>query len=237
MIRSPMAKQTFYNLNPKKQQKIIDAAMNEIAEKGYDLASIQNIIKDASIPRGSFYQYFTDKEDLFFEILAISGREKLRIMAPAFTNLKHKDLFTFLRELVKYGFIFGRKNPLATKVFSAVMSAKSVNIEKLANVFDGQRDGCHLSGTKEELPNKVDTGKMNTTDLKSVYRGLIQKGIAEGTIRESIPVESTVIYIESMFSTLGSKVFVESPDPLSKETEQIYYDFMEILQRGIGKNV
>ena len=29
-------------------------------------ASIANIIKDAEIPRGSFYQYFENKEDLYY---------------------------------------------------------------------------------------------------------------------------------------------------------------------------
>lgn len=32
-------------------------------------ASISNIVKSANIPRGSFYQYFEDKEDAFFFLL------------------------------------------------------------------------------------------------------------------------------------------------------------------------
>ncbi|MBA7547176.1 hypothetical protein ES705_39579 [subsurface metagenome] len=35
--------------------------MDEFAEYGFDLASIQRVIRKAGIPRGSFYQYFEDK--------------------------------------------------------------------------------------------------------------------------------------------------------------------------------
>lgn len=48
---------------------MIDAAKQEFSRVPFYEASISNIIKDAGIPRGSFYQYFDDKEDLFFFLL------------------------------------------------------------------------------------------------------------------------------------------------------------------------
>lgn len=36
-------------------------------------ASVSNIIELAGIPRGSFYQYFEDKQDIFFYMLEIEG--------------------------------------------------------------------------------------------------------------------------------------------------------------------
>lgn len=59
-----MPKSTFYNLPKEKQDKVLEAARKEFfrAEDGEIL--IKNIVVDAKIPRGSFYQYFESKEDL-----------------------------------------------------------------------------------------------------------------------------------------------------------------------------
>ena len=60
-----MPKQTFFNLAAKKQQRIIDAAMNEFAAHPYLKTSINRIIKDANISKGSFYQYFADLKNFY----------------------------------------------------------------------------------------------------------------------------------------------------------------------------
>ncbi|BCR36232.1 TetR/AcrR family transcriptional regulator [Mariniplasma anaerobium] len=60
-----MPTQTFDNLPIDKKNRIIDAILDELGLHTYEHINIQNIIKDAKIPRGSFYQYFKDKDDLF----------------------------------------------------------------------------------------------------------------------------------------------------------------------------
>lgn len=64
-----MPKQTFFNLSTQKQETLIQAAKNEFSRVPLNEASIANIVKSAQIPRGSFYQYFEDKEDAFFYLL------------------------------------------------------------------------------------------------------------------------------------------------------------------------
>lgn len=64
-----MPKQTFFNLPTEKQQTLIHAAKKEFSRVPLNEAAIANIVKDADIPRGSFYQYFADKEDAFYYLL------------------------------------------------------------------------------------------------------------------------------------------------------------------------
>lgn len=64
-----MPKQTFLNLPQDKKEKIVAAARKEFSRVSLYEASISNIIKEADIPRGSFYQYFENKEDIFFLVL------------------------------------------------------------------------------------------------------------------------------------------------------------------------
>ena len=60
---------TFLNLPPQKQERLLDAATREFSEKPYNEASINKIIQEAGVPRGSFYMYFRDKEELFHYLL------------------------------------------------------------------------------------------------------------------------------------------------------------------------
>ena len=64
-----MPTSTFFNLPPPKREKLLRAAVAEFARKPYGEVSINRIIQAAGIPRGSFYQYFTDKTDLFRYVL------------------------------------------------------------------------------------------------------------------------------------------------------------------------
>lgn len=64
-----MPKKTFYNLSKEKKNKLVEAGLKEFSRVDLNSASISNIIKYASIPRGSFYQYFYDKKDMFTYLL------------------------------------------------------------------------------------------------------------------------------------------------------------------------
>lgn len=66
-----MPTDTFYNLPEEKKQKIIKAAKNEFARIEFEQTSIKNIVEDAEIARGSFYQYFENKEDLLSYIIKL----------------------------------------------------------------------------------------------------------------------------------------------------------------------
>ena len=64
-----MPKETFLKLSNEKQQKVINSAKKEFARVPIQEVSIKNIVEDAGIARGSFYQYFESKEDLLIYII------------------------------------------------------------------------------------------------------------------------------------------------------------------------
>lgn len=59
-----MPKETFLKLSNEKKEKIIKAAQKEFERVPIEEVSIKNIVENAEIARGSFYQYFESKEDL-----------------------------------------------------------------------------------------------------------------------------------------------------------------------------
>ena len=64
-----MPSETFKNLDENKKQRLIKAAIEEFSRVSFSEASINNIINNANISRGSFYMYFENKDDLFKYIL------------------------------------------------------------------------------------------------------------------------------------------------------------------------
>lgn len=74
---------TFFNLPPPKREKLLHAAVAEFARKPCGEVSINRIIQAAEIPRGSFYQYFEDKTDLFRHVLRCYDRQLERAVSKS----------------------------------------------------------------------------------------------------------------------------------------------------------
>lgn len=55
---------TFFRLPEEKRMRLVEASWAEISQVRFSDVSINRIIAAARIPRGSFYQYFEDKDDL-----------------------------------------------------------------------------------------------------------------------------------------------------------------------------
>lgn len=83
-----MPTQRFLKLKEEKKQAILEAAVHEFSRVPYSSASINQIIKEADISRGSFYTYFEDKDDLMQYMLR-GFRESFR--ERVFCTLKEQD--------------------------------------------------------------------------------------------------------------------------------------------------
>ena len=87
-----MPKSTFFNLPENKKAVLLEAAKEEFSRVPLNEASIANIVKAAGIPRGSFYQYFEDKEDVFYYLLKKHAEEKRKQFVTNM-NRHNGDLF------------------------------------------------------------------------------------------------------------------------------------------------
>ena len=66
-----MPKDTYYNLPDEKRLRVFNAAVDELIRVPVSEMSINQIIQNAGISRGSFYQYFEDKYDLAQYVLCL----------------------------------------------------------------------------------------------------------------------------------------------------------------------
>ena len=87
-----MIKRTFYNLPPEKREKIIDVTKKEFRKGNKKKITINSVIKNAGISRGSFYQYFDDKLDLV-ELMADDMMTKMSEFIKDQLIIHNGDIF------------------------------------------------------------------------------------------------------------------------------------------------
>jgi len=63
-----MVRPRFAKLPPDQQRSILQAALTEFAAKGFHDASLNRVIEQAGISKGSMYYYFDGKEDLYAHV-------------------------------------------------------------------------------------------------------------------------------------------------------------------------
>lgn len=149
-----MIKQTFYNLPITKRERIYQAIKTEFDRVPLDKISINSIIKEANISRGSFYQYFDDKGDLY-DIFADRVMDSIK---ECFTNtlVKYKgDLFATMEEVMSLHFI-KVSQPKAKSQMQKFVPGVSVNAKSILDRI------CERSITYfNELTPNIDTRKFS----------------------------------------------------------------------------
>lgn len=94
-----MPKHTFYRLRDEKQESIMRAAIHEFVANGFTRAKIEDIAKSAGIAKGSMYQYFEDKKELFV-YCAEWGLETFMKKLDERTSIRGMDAFEYFHDSV-----------------------------------------------------------------------------------------------------------------------------------------
>lgn len=130
-----MPKDTFFNLDESKRTKIIMAAKAEFLNNPLRKARVSNIVTEANIPRGSFYQYFEDLDDLYYFIVE-------EVFAEIFdAGFLYSEMTDDLFEFAKISFDFdyqGFKKESRHNYMSNVFRSISGNSEYL-ELFNKKR--------------------------------------------------------------------------------------------------
>lgn len=96
-----MCSETFLRLPEEKKCRFLEAAWEEFTRVPFSEASINQIVLRARVPRGSFYQYFESKDDLFAylqqTVLEYLIAEYCRFMREANGDIFQTQLLCFDR--------------------------------------------------------------------------------------------------------------------------------------------
>lgn len=180
------------------QEKLLNAAVTEIAEKGFSHARLSDIAKRADMTAGSIYTWFENKEDLFQAALKHALIEQVRGNIENLANLEIKS--SFVRQIVQIApRNFEDDNTTETQkmliecYYAAWRDPKAR--ERLMESIDEHRqmyvDVLHGAQSEGLVVDDVDAESLATL-LMAVHTGMATLGLA-GVPR--IPDEQWVIII------------------------------------------
>ncbi|HEX2905383.1 MAG TPA: TetR/AcrR family transcriptional regulator [Phototrophicaceae bacterium] len=154
-----MPKPTFFNLAEEKRKAILEIAIKEFAENDYQSASISRMVARLGIAKGSFYQYFEDKRDLYFHLLDLVMQERLAFMQQPSTPDLHEGFFQYAQWLLEMGLRYDFAHPrLGQILYRALFGSGPFHDESL-----GQIKTSLLAYQRQMLALGVSLGEIDPT--------------------------------------------------------------------------
>ena len=202
-----MPSERFFKLSEDKQQRIIEASTDEFIASGMHDASINRIIKDADISRGSFYTYFEDKNDLFNFIFSTLKHSSASMILDEIEK-KNGDVFAAAKALVERGSVADDKKDKTTILFDKLMSDFGIM--------------AHIS----EIPREKAVSQF-TELYRKIYAGM-------NDLKEDIPENKFFILADMMImASINALVAIKRDPGLKDEILGVLYKQYEIMEKGI----
>ena len=209
-----MPTERFYRLPEAKKQIIREAAIKEFARVPFDKASINQIIQNADISRGSFYTYFEDKQDVVRYIFEDHAAQ-LKDYCESELNRNGGDFFTMLDWLFEF-------------TIRQLTESKEM-IEVVKHVFSYQEN---TSAFGIEFGCKLPMGGIKPEE--SPVQWLLKRIRLEDFAVQSEQKLDTVMQLGMVSLLLAIRAYYQDPDDL--EAIRIRYrDAMEVLKYGVLK--
>lgn len=151
----------FFSLNKEKQERILNAALKEFAQKGYENASTNEIVKLAGISKGLLFHYFNNKKELYLFLY----NHFVEVLTEEFFNeldFGERDIFERLKNLMILKSRMMIKYP---EVFDFMMSASMETSEEVkSELANTNTELMHSSYAR--LFDNIDVGKFREgTDI------------------------------------------------------------------------
>jgi len=205
-----MPKQTFFNLEKAKKQRIITAAVKEFAAYPYLKTSINRIIEQADISKGSFYQYFNNKKDLYKYIIEQASAAKMKFLGRKMQDYQKLEFFQLLRKLFVAGIQFKKEYPLFSEIGNKL-----------------------LNGNNESLKEEVySDSRPKSNDF---FEQLLKEAVDKGEVDPEIDIKFTSFMLTD-FSISIVSYFFDNHNPDNLDEIMNYVDKMlYIMKNGIAK--
>jgi AcrR family transcriptional regulator len=174
-----MPTSTFLNLPEDKRQRFVDLALQEFAENDYKNASISRVVARAGIAKGSLYQYFNDKRDLFFYLLSLASQKKQEFLADILSNAANRTVFEQLDDLFTAMLHFQEQYPLYAQLGNRMLSDDS------------------------PLSNEILASARSATQKQ--FSQLFEGGKASGEVRFDADTEAAGFIVASLILSVGNQ--------------------------------
>lgn len=188
-----------------KENRLLNTAFKLFTEKGIKETSIQEIVDNASVAKGTFYLYFKDKYEIR-DILIVKKSQKL--FSDALKSLRKNYISDFsdsIIYIINYVIDELTKNPLLLKFISKNLSWGVFN-KTVLNLYDNSND-----------------------EEESLY-DLFIKGIKDNNVTLDNPEVTLFMIIELVGSTCFNSILYKEPLPIEDYKPYLYKTIRNLIK-------
>ena len=193
------------NDKEEKENRLLNTAFKLFTEKGIKDTSIQEIVDNASVAKGTFYLYFKDKYEIR-DILIVKKSQKL--FSEALKSLRKNYISDFsdsIIYIINYVIDELTKNPLLLKFISKNLSWGVFN-KTVLNLYDNSND-----------------------EEESLY-DLFIKGIEDNNVTLDNPEVTLFMIIELVGSTCFNSILYKEPLPIEDYKPYLYKTIRNLIK-------
>jgi AcrR family transcriptional regulator len=178
---------TFRHLPPDKQERVLDAALAEFADRGYQAASLNRMVAQAGIAKGSLYQYFPNKEGIFSYIFQYALKLVRRTLTTVKEETLEENFFVRLEKSLLAGVAFSREHPRIFSLYLKIQFDKNVPF-------------------REEFLAAV---RRHATEY---FASLVRRAWSRGELRPGVPRDAVLFLLDAVFDRFLQAVAVPALD-------------------------
>ena len=196
------------DLKTDKQKRLLDSGFKLFTERGIKNTSIQNIVDNAKMAKGTFYLYFKDKYELRDVLIT---RKSKKLFNDALESLKKNSIEQFDEQIiyiVNYVIDELIKNPLLLNFISKSLSW-GVYHETLVKMYE-----------KNVVEEEKNDG----------LRTMFLKGVKDNNLNLKNPDVTLFMIIELVSATCFNAIIYKEPLPIEEYKPYLYNVIRSMLK-------
>ena len=212
-----MPTKTFVGLPKEKQDHIFQEALKEFSNKGYSMASTNSICKEAGISKGSMFQYFLTKEELFFFVIRRALAEIITVYKKNYQlNIEKMSLKELFIKSCLQLMEFYEKYPYHYKLYLR-------------------------TNYEVDAPNYKEIRRYLARYVSAITHQFIEAGKKRGVLRANISSDLALFFINNFLSRFVEICFIPGIEPTynvgiftDQKRLEILEEMYEFLIEGMG---
>ncbi len=177
-----------------KKEKIFNEGFKLFKKKGVEATTIQEIVDNASVAKGTFYLYFKDKYDLKEQLIT---KKSYELFNKALTKLYKEEIKEFDEQIIF--------------IIDYIIDELIKNKDLLKFISKNLSFGLY----NERIPELIDDDKLGVKDL-------FLKGVKENNIKLKNPEITFYMIIELVGSTVFNIIIYNKPITINEYKPFLY---------------
>ena len=192
-----------------KKTRIIEAAAHVFALKGFSGTTVAEIAARAEMGKGTIYEYFDSKEDLFFAVFEWFTKETRAEITVGISALTGS----------------------ASERLKAMCLSAMISVVEMKHLYSLAMEFWAASASSKMRERFKQAFREAYADFRCIVSSLIQDGIRAGEFRPDVDADSTAAALVGTLDALGLQAwFDDTFDPLNTTK-----NFMAVLTQGLVK--